>query len=79
VQIRGDGLADVLHQRKHPRLVGFARANEYPALMPIEIVEAERGYFMGTEPQPGEEQEQGMIAQGPRGLPRRGGEDTVSL
>jgi hypothetical protein len=45
--------------------------------MPIEIVEAEGGYFLGTEPQPGEQQEQGMIAQGLRGLPRRGNEDTI--
>ena len=59
--------------------MGFARADEHPTLMPIEIVEAEGGYFMGTEPQPGEQQKQGMIAQSFRGLSGRGYEDAVHL
>jgi hypothetical protein len=48
--------------------MGFARADEELALMPIEIVEAEGGHFMGTEPQPGEQQEEGVVAQSLRGL-----------
>jgi hypothetical protein len=79
VQIRSDGLADVLHQREHPRLMRFARADAHPASMPIEIVEAEGGHFMGTEPQASEQQEQGLIAQGFRGLSGRGDEDAVHL
>jgi len=57
--------------------MGCARAEAYPALIPIAIVEAEGGHCMGTEPQPGEEQEQGMVAPSRRGLSRRGDEDAV--
>jgi hypothetical protein len=79
VQRRSDGLADVLPQREPPRLGGCARANEPPGRMPIEIVETEGGHCMGTEPQPGEPQEQGMMAQGLWGLSGRGCEDAVHL
>jgi hypothetical protein len=79
VQRRGDGWADVLPQREHPRLVGVARAEVHSAFMPIEIVEAEGGHGMGTEPSLSEQQEQGLMAQGFRGLSRRGDEDALYL
>jgi hypothetical protein len=41
----------------------FARANDEVSLLPVDIVSAQRDDFMGAEPEPSEEREDGPIAQ----------------
>ena len=60
-------------------MMGFASVDSETPLIPIEIVEAEGGDFMRPDAEPGQQQEDGMIAQGRRGFPVQVDEDPLHL
>jgi hypothetical protein len=70
----GEGVSDLLDEGSGAFVVGFARADAHPALVPGAILSAEGCDFMRSDAEAGQEQQEGVIPQGLGTAPCPGGE-----
>lgn len=79
LEIGGDGLADFLDEGSDALVMGFARGDTPPALIPVDILYTEGRDFMRPDTEAGEEQQDGVIPQGCGTAVDTGGEDSLHL
>ena len=79
LEIGGEGVSDLLDEGEDARVVGCARADAHPALVPVEILSAEGCDFMRPDAEAGQEQQDRVIPQGLGTAACTGGEGPLHL